>query len=87
MNSKSDGLLCPKIRATQGAGVMPDGTTRFTLAACGTPVHHFMGCSTFAEAPSPRRACILALERTLRRAGAAEGGGATPRDAMIARGR
>ena len=53
MNSKSNGLLCPKIRATQGAGVMPDGTTRFTLAACGTPVHHFMGCSTFAEVPPP----------------------------------
>ena len=41
--------LCPRIRATQGQGVMPDGTTRFTLAADGTPVHHFMGCSTFAE--------------------------------------
>ena len=41
--------LCPRIRATQGQGVMPDGKTRFTLAADGTPVHHFMGCSTFAE--------------------------------------
>ena len=40
--------LCPKIRGTQGQGVMPDGTTRFKTAA-GTPVAHFMGCSTFAE--------------------------------------
>ena len=41
--------LCPTIRATQGQGVMPDGTTRFASAADGTPIHHFMGCSTFAE--------------------------------------
>lgn len=41
--------LCPTIRATQGQGVMPDGTTRFAAAADGTPIHHFMGCSTFAE--------------------------------------
>jgi S-(hydroxymethyl)glutathione dehydrogenase/alcohol dehydrogenase len=40
--------LCPKIRGTQGQGVMPDGTTRFKTAD-GTPVAHFMGCSTFAE--------------------------------------
>ena len=41
--------LCPKIRSTQGQGVMPDGTTRFADAVDGTPYHHFMGCSTFAE--------------------------------------
>ena len=41
--------LCPQIRATQGQGVMPDGTTRFASAADGSPLHHFMGCSTFAE--------------------------------------
>ena len=40
--------LCPKIRGTQGQGTMPDGTTRFK-AADGTPLAHFMGCSTFAE--------------------------------------
>ncbi len=40
--------LCPKIRATQGGGVMPDGTSRFT-GADGEPIYHFMGCSTFAE--------------------------------------
>lgn len=40
--------LCPRIRSTQGSGVMPDGTTRFTLPD-GTPIYHFMGCSTFSE--------------------------------------
>jgi S-(hydroxymethyl)glutathione dehydrogenase/alcohol dehydrogenase len=39
--------LCPKIRSTQGQGVMPDGTSRFTCK--GKPLFHFMGCSTFAE--------------------------------------
>lgn len=40
--------LCQKIRATQGAGQMPDGTVRFT-AANGTPLSHFMGTSTFSQ--------------------------------------
>jgi S-(hydroxymethyl)glutathione dehydrogenase/alcohol dehydrogenase len=39
--------LCPKIRGTQGRGLMPDGTTRFTCK--GQPVFHFMGCSTMSE--------------------------------------
>merc|ERR1712242_328172 len=39
--------LCPKIRATQGKGVMPDGSTR--LSKDGKEIFHFMGCSTFAE--------------------------------------
>jgi S-(hydroxymethyl)glutathione dehydrogenase/alcohol dehydrogenase len=39
--------LCPKIRSTQGQGVMPDGTSRFTCK--GKPLYHFMGCSTFSE--------------------------------------
>jgi len=39
--------LCPAIRATQGQGVMPDGTTR--MSKDGKPIYHFMGCSTFAE--------------------------------------
>ena len=41
--------LCPKIRGTQGKGVMPDGTSRFTLKKDGSTIYHFMGCSTFAE--------------------------------------
>ncbi|HEX5787081.1 MAG TPA: S-(hydroxymethyl)glutathione dehydrogenase/class III alcohol dehydrogenase [Woeseiaceae bacterium] len=39
--------LCQAIRATQGKGVMPDGTSRFSLN--GKPIHHFMGTSTFSE--------------------------------------
>jgi len=39
--------LCTAIRATQGKGVMPDGTSRFSLG--GTMLHHYMGCSTFAN--------------------------------------
>jgi S-(hydroxymethyl)glutathione dehydrogenase/alcohol dehydrogenase len=39
--------LCQKIRATQGKGLMPDGTTRFS--AKGKPVLHYMGTSTFSE--------------------------------------
>jgi S-(hydroxymethyl)glutathione dehydrogenase/alcohol dehydrogenase len=39
--------LCTAIRATQGKGVMPDGTSRFSIA--GKPVHHYMGCSTFSN--------------------------------------
>ncbi len=40
--------LCTAIRSTQGQGLMPDGTSRFSLAD-GTPVLHYMGCSTFAN--------------------------------------
>ncbi len=39
--------LCTAIRTTQGQGVMPDGTSRFSLG--GKKVHHYMGCSTFAN--------------------------------------
>ncbi len=39
--------LCQAVRATQGAGVMPDGTSRFSLD--GKPIMHYMGCSTFAN--------------------------------------
>jgi S-(hydroxymethyl)glutathione dehydrogenase/alcohol dehydrogenase len=39
--------LCTAIRSTQGQGVMPDGTSRFALG--GEKVHHYMGCSTFAN--------------------------------------
>src|SRR4029434_6630242 len=39
--------LCTAIRATQGKGLMPDGTSRFSLG--GQPLYHYMGCSTFAN--------------------------------------
>ena len=40
--------LCTAIRATQGQGLMPDGTTRFSMLD-GTPILHYMGCSTFSN--------------------------------------
>ena len=39
--------LCQAIRVTQGRGLMPDGTSRFSLN--GKPIHHYMGTSTFSE--------------------------------------
>src|SRR5512142_2686473 len=39
--------LCTAIRTTQGQGVMPDGTSRFSKN--GKPIFHYMGCSTFAN--------------------------------------
>lgn len=39
--------LCQKIRTTQGAGVMPDGTSRFSCK--GQTIYHFMGTSCFSE--------------------------------------
>jgi S-(hydroxymethyl)glutathione dehydrogenase/alcohol dehydrogenase len=45
LNPKTN--LCQAIRETQGKGVMPDGSSRFS--ASGEMIHHFMGTSTFAE--------------------------------------
>lgn len=45
LNPKTN--LCQAIRETQGRGVMPDGTGRFSYK--GKPVLHYMGCSTFAN--------------------------------------
>ena len=39
--------LCSAIRETQGRGVMPDGTSRFSYH--GEPIYHYMGCSTFSN--------------------------------------
>lgn len=39
--------LCTAIRATQGQGLMPDGTSRFSYK--GQTIHHYMGCSTFSN--------------------------------------
>jgi S-(hydroxymethyl)glutathione dehydrogenase/alcohol dehydrogenase len=39
--------LCVSVRATQGKGLMPDGTTRFSHD--GRTIYHYMGCSTFSE--------------------------------------
>jgi S-(hydroxymethyl)glutathione dehydrogenase/alcohol dehydrogenase len=45
LNPKTN--LCQKIRATQGKGLMPDGTSRFSLN--GKPIYHYMGTSTFSN--------------------------------------
>ncbi|MCA9542362.1 MAG: alcohol dehydrogenase catalytic domain-containing protein, partial [Myxococcales bacterium] len=45
LNPKTN--LCQTLRLTQGRGVMPDGTSRFSLG--GTPIWHYMGTSTFAQ--------------------------------------
>lgn len=39
--------LCSSVRETQGKGLMPDGTTRFSIN--GEPIYHYMGTSTFSE--------------------------------------
>ena len=39
--------LCTAIRTTQGQGVMPDGTSRFSMG--GRKIHHYLGCSTFSN--------------------------------------
>lgn len=46
LNPKTN--LCQAIRSTQGQGVMPDGTSRFSMLD-GTPILHYMGCSTFSN--------------------------------------
>src|SRR5687767_13111349 len=45
LNPKTN--LCQAIRSTQGQGLMPDGTSRFSMG--GKPIHHYMGTSTFAN--------------------------------------
>lgn len=45
LNPKTN--LCQKIRATQGRGLMPDGSSRFSIA--GEPILHYMGTSTFSN--------------------------------------
>ena len=45
LNPKTN--LCQAIRSTQGQGLMPDGTSRFSIG--GRKLHHYMGCSTFAN--------------------------------------
>lgn len=45
LNPKTN--LCQSIRSTQGQGLMPDGTSRFSLD--GDPILHYMGCSTFSN--------------------------------------
>ncbi|GMG46752.1 unnamed protein product [Ambrosiozyma monospora] len=54
--------LCGKIRATQGKGLMPDGTSRFTCK--GKPLFHYMGCSSFAQYTVVADISIVAVDKT-----------------------
>ncbi|QOY63089.1 S-(hydroxymethyl)glutathione dehydrogenase/class III alcohol dehydrogenase [Lysobacter sp. H21R4] len=83
--------LCVAVRATQGKGVMPDGTTRFSYN--GEPIYHYMGCSTFSEYTvvaevslakvnpdaNPEHVCLLGC-------GVTTGIGAVHNTAMVAEG-
>jgi len=54
--------LCGSVRATQGKGVMPDGTTRFSYQ--GEPVYHYMGCSTFSEYSVVPEVSLAAIDKS-----------------------
>ncbi|KAJ7233149.1 class III ADH enzyme [Mycena haematopus] len=53
--------LCGKVRATQGKGLMPDNTSRFTVN--GQPIHHFMGTSTFSQYTVVADVSVVAVDK------------------------
>jgi len=53
--------LCGKVRATQGKGLMPDESSRFTVK--GQPVHHFMGTSTFSQYTIVADVSVVAVDK------------------------
>lgn len=54
--------LCGKVRTTQGKGLMPDSTIRFTCK--GQPIHHFMGTSTFSQYTVVAEVSIVAVNKS-----------------------
>ena len=54
--------LCQAIRATQGKGLMPDGTTRFSKD--GKPIYHYMGTSTFSEYTVPPEIALARIDQS-----------------------
>jgi S-(hydroxymethyl)glutathione dehydrogenase/alcohol dehydrogenase len=54
--------LCQAIRETQGRGVMPDGSSRFSLD--GKPLLHYMGCSTFSNYTVLPEIAVAKVRRT-----------------------
>ncbi|KAH7888021.1 chaperonin 10-like protein [Phlebopus sp. FC_14] len=54
--------LCGKVRTTQGKGLMPDSTSRFTCN--GKPVHHFMGTSTFSQYTVAADVSVVAVNKS-----------------------
>ncbi|KAF7355049.1 S-(hydroxymethyl)glutathione dehydrogenase [Mycena sanguinolenta] len=53
--------LCGKVRATQGKGLMPDNTSRFSIN--GQPIHHFMGTSTFSQYTVVADVSVVAVDK------------------------
>ncbi|KAG6848353.1 formate dehydrogenase (NAD+) [Arthromyces matolae] len=53
--------LCGKVRATQGKGLMPDNTSRFSVN--GQPIHHFMGTSTFSQYTVVADVSVVAVDK------------------------
>ncbi|MDA4806324.1 hypothetical protein NY486_10545, partial [Enterobacter hormaechei] len=53
-------FLTSPVRATQGKGVMPDGTSRFTCK--GKPLFHFMGTSTFSQYTVVSKYSVVAVD-------------------------
>ncbi|KAL0949858.1 hypothetical protein HGRIS_009891 [Hohenbuehelia grisea] len=53
--------LCGKVRATQGQGLMPDSSSRFTVN--GQPVYHFMGTSTFSQYTVVADVSVVAVDK------------------------
>ncbi|AET39743.1 bifunctional alcohol dehydrogenase/S-(hydroxymethyl)glutathione dehydrogenase Ecym_4723 [Eremothecium cymbalariae DBVPG len=53
--------LCGSVRATQGKGLMPDGTSRFKNSK-GEVIYHFMGCSTFSEYTVVADVSVVAID-------------------------
>jgi len=53
--------LCGKVRTTQGQGLMPDGTSRFSKN--GKPIHHFMGTSTFSQYTVVADVSVVAVDK------------------------
>jgi S-(hydroxymethyl)glutathione dehydrogenase/alcohol dehydrogenase len=68
--------LCTAIRATQGQGLMPDGTSRFSIG--GKPIHHYMGTSTLRTTPCCRKSRWRKSARTRRSTRSATSAAASP---------
>ncbi|KAF9475920.1 class III ADH enzyme [Pholiota conissans] len=54
--------LCGKVRSTQGRGLMPDETSRFSIN--GQPIHHFMGTSTFSQYTVVADVSVVAVNKS-----------------------
>ena len=70
--------LCTAIRGTQGKGVMPDGSSRFSIG--GKKIHHYMGCSTFANFTVLPEIALAKVREDARGSGVGGGKAADHRD-------